>query len=101
MKNYLFFIFLLALVACSSRKGAKNVNQEFKNEIKSKLIECISATEGVSEQLKQHIERMKSLDSRIPYNFNRVKLEKNDIEIIRKCKREVFQERRKKITIDN
>ncbi len=101
MKNYLFLIFLLALVTCSSRKGAKTVNKEFKNEIKSKLIECISAAEGVSEQLKQHVERMKSLDSRIPYNFNRVKLEKNDIEIIRKCKREVFQERRKKIIMEN
>ena len=101
MKNYLFFIFLLALVACSSKKGAKTINPEFKNEVRTKLIECISAADGISEQLKEHVEKMKSMDSRIPYNFNRVKLEKNDLDIIRTCKREVFQERRKKIIMDD
>ena len=96
MKNILFFISLLIFISCSSRRSQTKPNIERKSEVRAKIIKCISAAEGISENLKNHINELKKSDERIPFNFNKINLEDKDKEIIRTCKREAFQERRKR-----
>ena len=96
MKVYLLFIILIATALCASKKTDKKLDPNFRNEIRAKMIECISTKEGISQVLKDHLEKVKASDERIPLHFSKIELEENDREIIKNCKREVFKERRKK-----
>ena len=97
MKAYLCFILLFACALCASKKTDKHLDPNFRNEIRSKMIDCISGSEGISDTLKQHLETIKSSDERIPLHFSKLELGESDREIIRTCKRQVFKDRRKKI----
>ena len=99
MRNYLLFIILLALATCASKKrnNDSNKNKNIVNEVKMKIIECIKASEGVSEDVKKYVEQIKDSELKLPLNFRKVKYEKKDIEILRECKRKVFQERRREM----
>ena len=101
MKAYLCFIALIACVLCASRKTDKQFDPALRNEIRAKMVECISNAEGISQTLKNHLEEVKSKDERIPLHFSKVELEQNDREIIKNCKREVFRARRKKEQEEN
>ena len=96
MKRFLCLLALLAFALCSSRKTNKEIDPNVRNEIRAKIIECISNTDGISEVLKKYIETLKTSDERIPLHFSKVELESSDREKIRECKREVFKSRRKK-----
>ena len=96
MKRFLCLLALLAFALCSSRKTNKEIDPNVRNEIRAKIIECISNTDGISEVLKKYIETLKTSDERIPLHFSKVELESSDREKIRNCKREVFKSRRKK-----
>ena len=100
MKAYLCFILLFACALCASKRTDKHLDPNFRNEIRTKMIDCISATDGISETLKEHLEKVKSSDERIPLHFSKLELGDNDREIIRNCKRQVFKDRRKKINIE-
>ena len=95
MKSYLCFIALIASVLCSSRKTSKDLDPNAKHEVRAKIIECIDKAEGISQVLKNHLEKVKKSDERIPLHFSKVELNDNDREIIKNCKRQVFKERRK------
>ena len=97
MKGYLLFMILIATALCASKKTDKKLDPNFRNEIRTKMIDCISGTEGISQTLKDHLEKVKASDERIPLHFSKLELEEKDREIIKNCKREVFKERRKKI----
>ena len=97
MKAYISFILLFACALCASKKTDKHLDPNFRNEIRAKMINCISAADGVSEVLKEHLEKIKSSDERIPLHFSKLELGDSDREIIRTCKRQVFKDRRKKI----
>ena len=97
MKAYICFILLFACALCASKKTDKHLDPNFRNEIRTKMINCISAADGVSEVLKEHLETIKSSDERIPLHFSKLELGDSDREIIRACKRQVFKDRRKKI----
>ncbi len=95
MKAFLCFIVLFVCAFCASKKSEK-MEPNFRNEVRTKIIECISSTEGISQTLKNHLEKVKASDERIPLHFSKVELEDKDREIIKNCKREVFKDRRKK-----
>ena len=97
MKAYICFILLFACALCASKKTDKHLDPNFRNEIRAKMIECISATEGISETLKEHLEKVKTSDERIPLHFSKLELGDSDREKIRACKRQIFKDRRKKI----
>ena len=101
MKSYLCFICLIACALCASKKTEKSFDPSVRSEIRAKIIECISSSDGISETLKNHLETVKQNDQRIPLHFSKVELEQNDREIIKNCKREVFKARRKKEQEDN
>ena len=101
MKSYLCFICLIACALCASKKTEKSFDPSVRSEIRAKIIECISSSDGISETLKNHLEKVKQNDERIPLHFSKVELEQNDREIIKNCKREVFKARRKKEQEDN
>ena len=96
MKRFLCLLALFAFALCSSKKTNKEIDPNVRNEIRAKIIECISNTDGISEVLKKYLETLKTSDERIPLHFSKVELESSDREKIRKCKREVFKSRRKK-----
>ena len=99
MKAFLCFFALFAYIFCASKKSDKT--EPIRNEIREKMIECISLTEGISETLKNHLEDLKSKDERIPLHFSKVELTENDREIIKNCKREVFKAIRKKKELED
>ena len=96
MKRFLCLLALFAFALCSSKKTNKEIDPNVRNEIRAKIIECISNTDGISEVLKKYLETLKTSDERIPLHFSKVELESSDREKIRNCKREVFKSRRKK-----
>ena len=96
MKAYLCFIVLITTALCASTKANKKADPNFKNEVRGKIIECISSAEGISQVLKEHIEKIKSSDERIPLHFSKVELNDKDREVVRTCKIETFKELRKK-----
>ena len=96
MKRFLCLLALFAFTLCSSKKTTKEIDPNVRNEVRAKIIECISKTDGISEVLKKHLETLKTSDERIPLHFSKVELEASDREKIRNCKREVFKSRRKK-----
>ena len=96
MKRLLCLLALFAFTLCSSKKTNKEIDPNVRNEIRAKIIECISNKDGISEVLKKYLETLKTSDERIPLHFSKVKLESSDREKIRDCKREVFKSRRKK-----
>ena len=98
MKYYLIFISLIALVACASKKtNNNNENKNLGKEIASKILECISASDGISDNLKNFVTEAKNSGEGFPFNFRNIKMGDNDRKIMRECKKEVFAERRKRI----
>ena len=96
MKAYIWFILLFACALCASKKTDKTLNPNFRNEIRTSIIDCILANEGIAVNLKEHLEKVKSSDERIPLHFSKLELVEKDREIIKKCKSKVFKERRQK-----
>ena len=101
MKTYICFITLIACILCAYKKSDQKFDPTRRNEIRGKIIECISNAEGISQTLKNHLEELKTSDERIPLHFSKIELEQNDREIIKNCKREVFKARRKKEREEN
>ena len=98
MKHYLIFISLITLVACASKKtNNNNDNKNLGKEIASKILECISASDGISDNLKNFVTEAKNSGEGFPFNFRKIKIGDNDRKIMRECKKEVFAERRKRI----
>ena len=97
MKYYLILISLIALVACASKKTNNNNNKNLGKEIASKILECISASDGISDNLKNFVTEAKNSGEVFPFNFRNIKMGDNDRKIMRECKKEVFAERRKRI----
>ena len=94
MRTYLLFMSLLICISCASKRSQTNPKHGDMNEIRIKVSECISSSEGVSAILKNHVDKIKKADGSLPFHFSQVKTEGKDKEIIRVCKRKVLQERR-------
>ena len=94
MKKFICLLAVIGCILCASKKTNKQ-NNPVRSEIRGKMIECISK-EAISDTLKEHLEKVKNSDERIPLHFTKVELDEKDREIIKECKRAIFKERRKK-----
>ena len=87
MKNFLFIFFIISFAF-----DTPQVNKSIKKEIRNKILNCIISTEGISDNLKKNINLIKESKRLNPIIFNKIKMEENDMEVVRACKRQVFQE---------
>ena len=85
MKNYIIIILLFAISICFP---SKNPN----NERSIEILECISKSEGISEDIKNFIILLLKTKKSIPIVSNKMKLKNSDIEIIKACKKQVTKE---------
>ena len=79
MKNYIIIILLFVISICFP---SKNPN----NERSIEILECISKSEGISEDIKNFIVLLMKTKKSIPIVSNKMKMKNSDIEIIKACK---------------
>ena len=90
MKSVLVFLVLMALVFCPPPEFNREERQKRKRDFQKQIAECILKTESLSADLKKQIEDNKDDDLRKVLHLYITKLDSNDREIIRKCRRELF-----------
>ena len=89
MKSVLLFI-LLALVVCHPPEFNKEERAKRRQEFNKEMADCILKGDSISAELKTQVENNKDDDLRKVLHLNMTKLDTNDREIIRKCRRELF-----------
>ena len=94
MKIVLFFLVLLVVVVCPPPKFNKEEALKRRKELQNQISECILKSESVSADLKKKIEDNKEGDLRKILQLSHIKLDSNDREIVRKCRREFFEKMR-------
>ena len=94
MKSVLVFLVLMVLVVCPPPKFNREERQKRRREFQKQMAECILKSESVSADLKKQIEDNKDDDLRKVLHLYLSKLDSNDREIIRKCRRELFEKMR-------
>ena len=91
MKSILLLsLIVLCLSAPKMVKEPKNASDIFAN-IKKAIYQCVSSSEGVSNQLKELVNKNLRSNENLPLNFNSIELTQEDREVIRKCKRDAFK----------
>ena len=109
MKKILFFIFILITIDC---KPSREKIEEFHNrrvEHDRLIAECILKNENISPDLKKLIEENKDKNIFRALHPKDHKLDKNDRDVIRNCRREMLEklkaererEREREIKIKN
>ena len=88
MKSVLVFLLLMALIVCPPPEFNREERQKRKRDFQKQIAECILKTESLSADLKKQIEDNKDDDLRKVLNLDTIKLDSNDREIVRKCRRE-------------
>ena len=88
MKNVLVFV-LLALVICHPPEFNKEERVKRRKEFNKEMGECILKG-SISAELKTQIENNKDDDLRKVLHLYMTKLDTNDREIIKKCRRQLF-----------
>ena len=91
MKKILFFIFILTTIAC---KPSRENIEEFHNrrvEHDRQIAECILKNENISPDLKKLIEENKDKNIFRALHPKDHKLDKNDRDVIRNCRREMLE----------
>ena len=94
MKSVLVFLVLMVLVVCPPPEFHREERQKRRREFQKQMAECILKSESVSADLKKQIEDNKDDDLRKVLHLYISKLDTNDREIIRKCRRELFSKMR-------
>ena len=95
MKGVLLFLVLIALVACQPpHEFNREERMKRRKEFQKQLADCILKDESISADLKKKIEDNKDDDLRKVLHLYISKLDTNDREIIRKCRRELFSKMR-------
>ena len=89
MKSVLVFLVLLALAFCHPQFNREAIHQR-RQQFQKEMADCILKSESVSADLKKQIEDNKEDDLRKVLDLYINKLDTNDREIIRKCRRELF-----------
>ena len=92
MKSFFIVLLLITFSICNPEVGKTKFNLRLKHEIRTKILDCIISNERISENLKKNIDLIKTSKKPIPLIFSKIKMEDDDMEIIRACKREVFQD---------
>ena len=90
MKSVLVFLVLMVLVVCPPPEFNREERHKRRREFQKQMAECILKSESVSADLRKQIEDNKDDDLRKVLHLYLTKLDSNDREIIRKCRRELF-----------
>ncbi len=90
MKSVLIFLLVLAFVCCPPPEFSKEDRRQRRHQFQKEMAECIVNSENVSADLKKQIEENKDDDLRKVLHLYVTKLDTNDREIIKKCRREMF-----------
>ena len=90
MRSVLVFLVVLALVVCPHPEFNREERLKKRKEFQKDLADCILKSEAASADLKKQIEDNKDDDLRKVLHLFTSKLDSNDREIIRKCRRELF-----------
>ena len=90
MKSVLVFLVLLALAFCHPHEFSREARHQRRQQLQKEMRDCILKSESVSAELKKQIEDNKDDDLRKVLHLYITKLDTNDREIIRKCRRELF-----------
>ena len=91
MKGFLLFIFLAALVVCQnpeSHEGKHEERVQRRKQIQKDINDCILKSE-ISTELRNKLEES-SDDSKHTLHLFMNKLDNQDREAVKKCRREVF-----------
>ena len=95
MRSVLIFLVLIALVVCQppfaggNRERRENRRKEFQKD----MVDCLLKSD-ISAELKKEIQDNKDDDLRKVLHTFMTKLDSNDREVIRKCRRELFTKMR-------
>ena len=89
MKNVLLFI-LFFLAICHPLGFNKEERAKRRQEFNKEMADCILKGGSISAELKTQIENNKDDDLRKILHLYMTKLDTNDREVIRKCRRELF-----------
>ena len=90
MRNVLIFLMLMVLVVCPPPEFDREERQNKRKEFQKQMVDCLLNSEGISADFKKQIEDNKDDDLRKVLHLYITKLDTNDREIIRKCRRELF-----------
>ena len=90
MRNVLIFLILMALVVCPPPEFNREERQNRRKEFQKQMVDCLLNSEGISADFKKQIEDNKDDDLRKVLHTFMTKLDSNDREVIRKCRRELF-----------
>ena len=98
MRNVLIFLILMALVVCPPPEFNREERQNRRKEFQKQMVDCLLNSEGISADFKKQIEDNKDDDLRKVLHLYITKLDTNDREIIRKCRRELFGKMRQQFS---
>ena len=98
MRSVLIFFVLLLLVACPPPTFAEDRGrrESRRKEFQKQMSDCLLKSE-ISDELKKQLQDNKDDDLRKILHLFITKLDSNDREIIRKCRRELFGKMREKL----
>ena len=97
MKKALLFLFLIILVTCQPSKEKIEEMKKKRKEHDKQLAECILKNETTSSELKKLIEENKDDHLMKALHPRAHKLDRSDREIIRNCRKALFDKRREEI----
>ena len=92
MKTVLIFLIVIVFVVCPppNIEEIKQRRENRRKQFQKDMSECLLKNE-ISEELKKKLQDNKEEDLRATLHLFMGKLESNDKEIIRKCRREIFR----------
>ena len=95
MKRILVFLFLISLVVCPLPDSEKEERKKKRKEFQREIRKCILDSGEISAHLRKELEDNKDEDDlRKVLHLFVTKLNENDREVIRKCRREYFSKLR-------
>ena len=97
MKKALLFLFLIILITCQPSKERLEEVKRKRKEHDKQLAECILKNETTSSELKKLIEENKDDHLMKALHPRDHKLDRSDREIIRNCRKALFDKRREEI----
>ena len=97
MNKIIIFLIVISFIVCQpSKDKIEEMRQRRKDDDKN-IADCILKNENTSAELKKLIEENKDEDLIKVLHPRDHKLERGDLDIIRKCRKEIFDKRREEI----
>ena len=96
MKTILIFCILLTFIVCQTFPNRVEDIKKKKKEFEQNLADCILKSEEASSEFKKRIKENKEEDLRNVFHPKDYKLEQNDMEVLRECRKEFFELLREK-----